>query len=306
MSIDINLINQLKECGCTVKECEPMQLHTSFKIGGPAELFVSVFTMEQLKTLLSCVKENNLPLMVVGNGSNLLVKDSGIPGIVAKLDGDFCKAELLDDVTIRCGAGASLSAFCHTALENSLTGLEFAWGIPGSVGGAAFMNAGAYGGEMKDVVVECECITRDGTLRTVSAEECAFGYRESLFQHEKLYVVSVTVRLARGDAAEIRKTMDDILGRRKDKQPLELPSAGSVFKRPVGYFAGGLIEQCGLKGASVGGAQVSVKHAGFIVNTGNATCQNVLDLIAHIQETVRSETGVDLECEVRAIPEQED
>ncbi len=304
MSIDVNIINQLKEFGCTVRECEPMQLHTSFKIGGPAEVFVSVFNMEQLKKLLLCVKENNLPLMLVGNGSNLLVRDTGIPGIVARLEGDFCKAELTDDVTIKCGAGASLSAFCHTALENGLTGLEFAWGIPGSVGGAAFMNAGAYGGEMKDVVIECEYITPDGETGTISAEDCAFGYRESVFQREKLYVTSVTVRLTKGDAVEIRKTMDDILGRRKDKQPLELPSAGSVFKRPVGYFAGGLIEQCGLKGATVGGAQVSVKHAGFIVNIGGSTCQNVLDLIEHIQKTVKTETGVDLECEVRAIPEQ--
>jgi len=301
MSIDTGIINKLKTVGCTVKECEPMQLHTSFKIGGPADVFVAVSTMEQLKMLLECVKEHNLPLMLVGNGSNLLVKDTGIRGIVAKLEGDFCRAELIDDVTIKCGAGAALSAFCHTALENSLTGLEFAWGIPGSVGGAAFMNAGAYGGEMKDVVVECEYITPDGEIGVINAQDCAFGYRESIFQREKLYVISVTVRLEKGDAAEIRALMDDILGRRKDKQPLELPSAGSVFKRPVGYFAGGLIEQCGLKGAAVGGAQVSVKHAGFIVNTGGATCQNVLDLIAHIQETVKENTGVTLECEVRAI-----
>lgn len=303
MSVDINVKTRLEKCGCSVKEREPMQLHTSFKIGGPAELFVTVSSMNQLKILLSAVKEYDLPLMLVGNGSNLLVRDEGIAGITAKLEGDFCKAELTDELTLRCGAGASLSTLCHAALKNSLTGLEFAWGIPGSVGGAAFMNAGAYGGEMKDVIAQCEYITADGETGVISGEECEFGYRESIFQKKRLYVTAVTVRLEKGCATDIRQTMDDIMERRKSKQPLELPSAGSVFKRPVGYFAGGLIEQCGLKGASVGGAQVSVKHAGFIVNTGGATCQNVLDLIAHIQKTVKAETGVDLECEVRAIPQ---
>ncbi len=302
MSIDKSILDTIAGCGCTVRECEPMRLHTSFRIGGPAEVFVTVSTLGQLKTVLSCVKESGLPLMLVGNGSNLLVRDTGIPGVVVRLDGDFCRAELIDDTTIKCGAGASLSAFCHCALEHSLTGLEFAWGIPGSVGGAAFMNAGAYGGEMKDVVLECEYITPDGEVGTISGADCSFGYRESIFQRESLYVISVTARLQKGDAASIRAAMDDILGRRKDKQPLELPSAGSVFKRPAGYFAGGLIEQCGLKGATVGGAQVSTKHAGFIVNIGDATCQDVLDLIAHIQKTVLDNTGVTLECEVRAIP----
>lgn len=297
------IIDILTGCGCAVKENEPMQLHTSFKIGGPAELFVTINNAEQLKTLLGAVKENNIPLLLLGNGSNMLVKDDGIPGIVAKLDGDFCAVEAIDETTLRCGAGASLSAFCRAALDNELTGMEFAWGIPGSVGGAAFMNAGAYGGEMKDIVTECECVTPEGEIRVVKGEECAFGYRESIFQHEKLYVLSVTVKLQKGSYDEIKAQMDDIFGRRKAKQPLELPSAGSVFKRPVGYFAGGLIEQCGLKGCSVGGAQVSEKHAGFIVNKGGATCADVLALIKHIQDTVKENTGVTLECEVRAIPE---
>lgn len=279
-----------------------MKLHTSFKIGGPAELLVSVSTAEQLAAVLKCVKENEIPFLMLGNGSNMLVKDSGIPGITARLEGDFCKIELIDETTIRCGAGALLSTFCHSALDNELTGLEFAWGIPGSVGGAAFMNAGAYGGEMKDVVIECEYVTLDGEVGTLTNEECAFGYRDSVFQHKELIVTAVTVRLQKGQHDEIKAMMDDILGRRKDKQPLELPSAGSVFKRPVGYFAGGLIEQCNLKGCTVGGAQVSEKHAGFIVNIGNATCEDVLNLVKHIQDTVRENTGVSLECEIRAIP----
>lgn len=302
MNIDSKIINTLLECGCTIKENEPMKLHTSFKIGGPAELFVSVYTAEQLAVLLRCVKENDIPFLMLGNGSNMLVKDSGIPGITARLEGDFCKIDTPDETTIRCGAGALLSSFCHAALENSLTGLEFAWGIPGSVGGAAFMNAGAYGGEMKDVVIECEYVTPDGDLGKLSNEECAFGYRDSIFQHKDLIVTAVTVRLEKGSHDEIKSAMDDILGRRKDKQPLELPSAGSVFKRPVGYFAGGLIEQCNLKGCTVGGAQVSEKHAGFIVNIGNATCEDVLNLVKHIQDTVLENTGVTLECEIRAIP----
>ncbi len=303
--IERNIIDILTEAGCSVKENEAMMLHTSFKIGGPAELFVTVYSKEQLKTLLAVVKQNDIPLLLVGNGSNMLVRDEGIPGIVARLDGDFCRVTVGNDCELVCGAGASLSAFCRAALDNELSGLEFAWGIPGSVGGAAFMNAGAYGGEMKDVVTECEYITPEGEIGVLSGEECAFGYRESIFQHEKKYVTSVTVKLKKGEREEIKALMDDILQRRKSKQPLEFPSAGSVFKRPVGYFAGGLIEQCSLKGCSVGGAQVSEKHAGFIINKGGATCEDVLSLIKHIQNTVMENTGVALECEIRAIPEKD-
>ncbi|MBE6754298.1 MAG: UDP-N-acetylmuramate dehydrogenase, partial [Ruminococcaceae bacterium] len=235
------------------------------------------------------------------NGSNMLVDDNGIGGVVLRLDEQFCEITVSESGILRAGAGATLSAMCHAALDASLTGLEFAWGIPGSVGGAAFMNAGAYGGEMKDVVVSCEYITPDGAWNVYNADQCEFGYRTSVFQHQPYIITAVSVQLKPGDQREIRAQMDDILQRRKSKQPLELPSAGSVFKRPVGYYAGGLIEQCGLKGASVGGAQVSEKHAGFIVNKGGATCADVLGLVAHIQKTVLEQTGVTLECEIRSI-----
>ncbi len=295
------IIDLLRDMGCTVLCDEPMSRHTSFRIGGPADLFVNVSTPEQLVDLRSLAKENDIPVMLVGNGSNLLVSDEGIRGIVVRLDGEFCEVEYIGNDTIRAGAGASLSNLCLKALEHAQTGMEFAWGIPGTVGGAAFMNAGAYGGEMKDVVTEVEYITADGFIDTLTNEQCGFEYRGSIFQQSDCVVTAVTVKLKDGDADQIKATMDDILGRRKAKQPLDMPSAGSTFKRPEGHFAGGLIEQCQLKGCSVGGAQVSEKHAGFVVNKGGATCKDVLDLIRHIQNTVLEQTGVELECEVRAI-----
>jgi len=295
------IIKELEDLGCAVFADEPMARHTSFRIGGPADLYVMVRNTDQLIALRRMAAENEIPVMIVGNGSNLLVSDAGIRGIVARLDGEFCSVEYIGKDMIRAGAGASLSNLCLAALEHGLTGVEFAWGIPGSIGGAAFMNAGAYGGELKDVVVEVEYVTADGELDQLTNEQCAFEYRGSIFQKSDCCVTAITVKLTDGDPEQIKATMDDILGRRKDKQPLDMPSAGSTFKRPVGHFAGGLIEQCGLKGCSVGGAQVSEKHAGFVVNKGGATCQDVLDLIRHIQDTVLAQTGVTLECEVRAI-----
>ena len=286
--------------GCEVKADEPMKNHTSFKIGGCADLFVTVSRTEQLVQVIRRAGDNRIPLFILGNGSNLLVSDKGIRGIVLKLGGEFCDIGWNEDGTIRCGAGAQLSKLCAFALEHSLTGLEFAWGIPGSCGGAAFMDAGAYGGEMKDVVTSCEHIDLcTGEAGRFEGEELDFAYRHSVYSGGGYVITALHLRLKEGDKEEIRAKMDDLMGRRKDKQPLEYPSAGSVFKRPVGYFAGGLIEQCGLKGAQVGGAMVSPKHAGFIVNVGGATCEDVLGLIASIQKTVKEETGVELECEVR-------
>ncbi|MBE6765942.1 MAG: UDP-N-acetylmuramate dehydrogenase [Ruminococcaceae bacterium] len=304
MSILEQAAAKLREIGCEVLENEPMKRHTSFKIGGEADLLVTVNTKKQLAQALGYIREIDIPLMFMGNGTNMLVSDKGIRGIVLKLGGEFCEIFLEDENTIRCGAGALLVTVCRFALENSLTGLEFAYGIPGSVGGAAFMNAGAYGGETKDVAVSCECITKDGEYITVENEDCDFAYRHSRFSDSGELVTEVTFRLEKGDAEKIREQMDDIMGRRKDKQPIELPSAGSVFKRPVGYFAGGLIQECGLKGHTVGGAQVSMKHSGFIVNIGDATCNDVLELIAYIQKTVLDEKGVQLECEVRAVGDE--
>ena len=290
----------IESFGCEVRADEPMKNHTTFKIGGCADLFITVNNKEQLDMVVDLCNEKGIPVFVLGNGSNLLVSDKGIRGVVLRLSGQFCAIGFNDDGTIHCGAGAQLSKLCAFALEHSLTGLEFAWGIPGSCGGAAFMDAGAYGGEMKDVVFCCEHIDlRTGECGSFSGEKLDFAYRHSVYSGGGYVITALQVRLEKGNKEEIRAKMDDLMGRRKDKQPLEYPSAGSIFKRPVGYFAGGLIEQCGLKGAQVGGAQVSPKHAGFIVNVGGATCEDVLGLIADIQKTVREESGVELECEVR-------
>ena len=290
----------IESFGCEVRADEPMKNHTSFKIGGSADLFVTVGDDRQLSAVIGFCSENGIPLFVLGNGSNLLVSDKGIRGVVLRLSGGFCDIGWNDDGTIHCGAGAQLTRLCAFALEHSLTGLEFAWGIPGSCGGAAFMDAGAYGGEMKDVVVSCEHVDlRTGERGVFEGEQLDFAYRHSVYSGGGYVITALNLKLEKGDRQEIKAKMDELMGRRRDKQPLEYPSAGSVFKRPAGYFAGGLIEQCGLKGAQEGGAQVSPKHAGFIVNVGGATCEDVLGLIARIQKTVREETGVELECEVR-------
>ena len=291
---------QLAALGCEVRTDEPMKLHTSFRIGGTADLFVTVQDEAQLSEVLALANREGIPVFVLGNGSNLLVSDKGIRGIVLRLGGAFGEIRMNSDGTLHCGAGAQLSRLCAFALEHSLTGLEFAWGIPGSCGGAAFMDAGAYGGEMKDVVVSCEHVAlATGERGLFTGDALDFGYRRSVYSDGGYVITGINLRLEPGEKGAIRAKMDDFMGRRKNKQPLEFPSAGSVFKRPEGYFAGGLIEQCGLKGAQEGGAQVSPKHAGFIVNVGGATCEDVLNLIARIQRTVKEQTGVDLECEVR-------
>ena len=292
--------SQLKDIGCEVRADEPMKQHTSFRIGGAADWFVTVHDERQLRDVLALARRENIPVFVLGNGSNLLVSDKGIRGIVLRLGGAFCDIGLNSDGTIHCGAGAQLSRLCAFALERSLTGLEFAWGIPGSCGGAALMDAGAYGGEMKDVIVSCEHIClATGESGRFAGDELDFAYRHSVYSGGGYVITALNLRLEKGDKEVIRARMDELMGRRKDKQPLEYPSAGSIFKRPEGYFAGGLIEQCGFKGTQVGGAQVSPKHAGFIVNVGGATCEDVLTLIGSIQRKVKEETGVDLECEVR-------
>jgi UDP-N-acetylenolpyruvoylglucosamine reductase len=292
--------DQFEAFGCEVLTDEPMRNHTTFKIGGPADLFVTASDGEQLASVVRFCNGQGIPLFILGNGSNLLVSDKGIRGVVLRLSGTFCDIGFHSDGTVHCGAGAQLSKLCAFALEHSLTGLEFAWGIPGSCGGAAFMDAGAYGGEMRNVVISCEHLDlATGEQGVFEGDELDFAYRHSVYSAGGYVVTALNLRLEKGDKQEIKAKMDELMARRKDKQPLEYPSAGSVFKRPVGYFAGGLIEQCGLKGASEGGAQVSPKHAGFIVNTAGATCEDVLRLIERIQRTVKEETGVTLECEVR-------
>ena len=285
---------------CSVLRDEPMSRHTTFKIGGPADAFVSVFSQEGLLELLELLRTREIPYLLLGNGSNLLVSDQGIRGVVIHLDGVFKQITGEGDRLI-CGAGASLSSVCVEAKSRGLSGLAFAYGIPGSVGGAVFMNAGAYGGEMKDVIFSCRHLTPDGQIETFEKEKLDLSYRHSVYGENRFVILSAELKLERGNSEEIELAMRDFMQRRKSKQPLEFPSAGSVFKRPEGYFAGAVIEKCGLKGLSVGGAQISEKHAGFIINTGNATCEDVRQLIEKIQQTVFRETGVFLECEVKVL-----
>ena len=275
---------------------ESMACHTSFKIGGPADIFITVSSEQQLSALLKKCKELDVPYMIIGKGSNLLVSDQGIEGAVISLSGiDFIRA---DGEKIICGAGAALSEVCRSALDNSLSGLEFAYGIPGSVGGALYMNAGAYGGQMSDVVISARCVNKDGEVVYVDASEMEFGYRTSLFRRSGLTVVSAELGLRKADKTDIEEKMNGFISRRKSKQPLEYPSGGSFFKRPDGNFAGALIEKCGLKGFSVGGAAVSEKHAGFVINKSGATCEDVMSLSGRVSDIVFEKEGIRLEPEV--------
>ena len=287
-----------KILGCDARENEPMKKHTTFKIGGSADAYIKVGTLSKLGTLLKECKKSGADYMILGNGSNVLVDDEGIRGVVFRLDGEFRKIALVDEDTVFCGAGATLAALCKFAHGCGLSGLEFAWGIPGTVGGAVFMNAGAYGGEMKDVVYSVSHMTSDGSIGRTEKNKLRFGYRTSVYRETKNVITGVTLKLKKDNPDLIRERMDDYMGRRSEKQPLEFPSAGSVFKRPEGNYAGALIEKCGLKGKSRGGAQVSEKHAGFIINKGNAKAADVKNLIREVQTTVYDKTGYDLECEL--------
>lgn len=292
------IFNLAEILGCEARKNEPMSKHTSFKIGGNADVYIKVNNLSKLSTILKECQASDVDYMILGNGSNLLVSDDGIRGVVIRLDGDFRKITLLDDTTIFCGAGATLAYLCKFALNCGLSGLEFAWGIPGTVGGAVFMNAGAYDGEMKDVVHSVSHISPSGEIGRTEKDNLNFGYRTSVYRSNNMIITGVTLKLKKGNPDEIREKMDDYMLRRSTKQPLEYPSAGSVFKRPEGNFAGALIEQCGLKGKTCGGAQVSEKHAGFIINKSNATAKDVRDLIGEIQKTVSDKTGYNLECEL--------
>lgn len=292
------IFNLAEILGCEARRNEPMSKHTSFKIGGNADAYIKVNNLSKLSAILKECQTSDVDYMLLGNGSNLLVSDDGIRGAVIRLDGDFRKITLVDDTTIFCGAGATLAYLCKFALNCGLTGLEFAWGIPGTVGGAVFMNAGAYDGEMKDVVHSVSHISPSGEIGRIENDDLKFGYRSSVYRSNNMIITGVTLKLKKGNPDEIRAKMDDYMSRRSTKQPLEYPSAGSVFKRPEGNFAGALIEQCGLKGKTCGGAQVSEKHAGFIINKSNATAKDVRDLIGEIQKTVSEKTGYNLECEL--------
>ena len=284
-----------------VKLDQPMDRYTTFRIGGPADVMFFPETPQEILVAQALATESGVPVTVIGCGSNLLVSDAGIRGLVIALGKPFSRIEVRGNA-IFAQAGARLSAVANAALAHGLMGLEFASGIPGSVGGGAYMNAGAYGGQLSDVLTEVELL-RDGMAVRVPASEMDFGYRHSAAMESGALITGATFALQPGDPEEIRARMDDLNGRRRDKQPLEYPSAGSTFKRPEGYFAGALIEQAGLKGCRIGGAMVSEKHAGFIVNAGNATAQDVFELIMRVQHTVLDRSGVWLEPEVRLIGE---
>ena len=292
--------------GCTQRPlllAEPMTKHTSFHIGGPAELMAQPQSEAELQSLLLKAAEAAVPVTLVGNGSNLLVRDKGIRGLVIKL-GSMLRDIKLNGNVLTFGSGVSLAQASKKAAELGLSGMEFAVGIPGSIGGAVYMNAGAYDGEMSKVVKSVRVMDAAGEVSELSAGELDFGYRHSALQGSGKIVTSVTVELAAGDKQAIAEKMADFSNRRITKQPLELPSAGSMFKRPPGYFAGTLIDQTGLKGYTVGGAQVSTKHAGFVVNIGGATAADVLQLISDVQAKVFAAHGVHLEPEVLVLGEE--
>ncbi|WP_304090973.1 UDP-N-acetylmuramate dehydrogenase [Phascolarctobacterium succinatutens] len=292
--------------GCTQRPllpAEPMTKHTSFHIGGPAELMAQPQSEAELQSLLLKAAEAAVPVTLVGNGSNLLVRDKGIRGLVIKL-GSMLRDIKVSGNVLTFGSGVSLAQASKKAAELGLSGMEFAVGIPGSIGGAVYMNAGAYDGEMSKVVKSVRVMDAAGEVSELSADELDFGYRHSALQGSSKIVTSVTVELAAGDKQAIAEKMADFSNRRITKQPLELPSAGSMFKRPPGYFAGTLIDQTGLKGYTVGGAQVSTKHAGFVVNIGGATAADVLQLISDVQAKVFAAHGVHLEPEVLVLGEK--
>ena len=282
---------------------EPMKNHTSFKVGGPADILVTPDNVQNLSKVLDICRKEKIPFFIMGNGTNLIVRDKGIRGVVIKIFEDFNHYRVEGEV-LTAEAGLLLSKLANVALEHELTGLEFASGIPGTLGGAVAMNAGAYGGEMKDVVLRTEFIDKDGNIRVLQGGQHQFGYRSSYIQKESGIVLKTELKLKKGNRLEIKAYMDDLKKRRKEKQPLEMPSAGSVFKRPEGHFAGKLVEDCGMRGYRLGGAQVSEKHCGFIVNAGDASAGDIMGLIGAIQSNVKNKFGVDLHTEVKVVGEE--
>ena len=281
---------------------EPMKKHTTFRIGGPADYFIVPTEIEEIRAVVSLCEEMGMPYYVIGNGSNLLVADKGFRGVILQIYKAMNQVKIEGNV-ITAQAGASLAQIAKEALEHALTGFEFAAGIPGTLGGAVRMNAGAYGGEIKDILTKATVLTKEGEVVELSKEELEFGYRTSIIERTGQIVLKAEIELSPGKREEIKAVMDDLRKKRVSKQPLEFPSAGSTFKRPEGYFAGKLIQDAGLKGFRIGGAQVSEKHSGFVINTGNATAADVMELMRQINEKVTARFGVSLEPEVRRIGE---
>lgn len=295
-----HLKQKLEEAAIPYSCGEPLARHTSFQIGGPAALFCMPHTAQQLVQAIGLCREEGVRTYILGNGSNLLFSDHGFDGVVVSTRS--LEPEIrVEGERIIAGAGVSLKQVCEEAACYSLTGLEFAYGIPGSLGGAVYMNAGAYGGETRDVLLEVEFLDEAGRIRSLPVSQLELGYRTSIFARTGWCVLRATLQLHPGDSVQIQQKMDDLMNRRRQKQPLEYPSAGSAFKRPEGAFAGSLIEQCGLRGFRVGDAAISEKHCGFIVNLGHASCADVLELARQVSERVQRETGFVLEKEIRVV-----
>ena len=295
----INILELAEICskyGCKYSEKCLLNSYTTFKIGGECPIVIDVNSAECAAELVKYLTKSGTRYTVLGKGSNIIASDKGYNGVIIHLGSDFSDVAI-DGTTIRAEAGASLAFVCRAAQENGLSGMENLYGIPGTVGGGLFMNAGAYGSEMKDVAVSAEYVDENGEIRTMSAEDMELSYRHSIFSEKNYIITAVTFELKKGDSEEIKAAMTECMKKRTSKQPLEYPSAGSTFKRPEGSYASLLIEQCGLKGMTVGGAEVSTKHSGFVINKGDATCEDVLELCRRVKEIVLEKTGYSLELE---------
>ena len=289
-----------RQYGAEFAADEPMSAHTTFRVGGNCRAFITLKDAQAAAAVIGFLRDGKTPFRLIGRGSNLLVRDTGYPGVVLVLGGALAEVEepgTPDSETVVCGAGASLKNLCLAAQSRGLTGLEFAYGIPGTVGGAVYMNAGAYDGEMSQVLESVTVLDENGEQQELPASALSLSYRHSIFMEQPQTILKAAVKLKKGDPAAIRARMQELLARRQEKQPLEYPSAGSTFKRPAGSYASLLIDQCGLKGYRVGGAQVSEKHAGFVINRGSATYADIMAVCRHVQETVKAQTGYHLELE---------
>lgn len=297
--MDSRIIERLSEYveKSRIKINEPLKKHVTFKVGGPADYYIEVLNEKELLSVIQVLSSENIPYYILGNGSNMLVTDKGYRGAVVTLKGDFLKLEILE-CTVKCGTGVLLSQLAAAAAKNSLTGFEFASGIPGSLGGALVMNAGAYGGEIKDVLKSVRVMDKEGNIMTLPVEELHLSYRNSIFKQGKLIALEALIELKKGVSADILLKMDELKKQRNEKQPVDKPSAGSTFKRPEGYFAAKLIDDANLRGYQIGGARVSDKHCGFIVNEGGADAADILELIEFVKNKVYSEFKVKLEPEV--------
>lgn len=301
--MNYDFLSEVKEqMGERIKIDEPMKLHTTFQVGGPADYFVSPHSEEEIRILLKKAKDYEIPVFIVGNGSNLLVSDKGYRGMIVQIGKEYSDVTVEGEI-VSAKAGASLAKIARTAYENGLGGFEFAAGIPGTLGGAVSMNAGAYGGEIKDVIIDARVLTKDGEILTVRADELELAYRSSIITKKDYIVLGARFSFKPKDRQEIKARMDELALARKTKQPLEFPSAGSTFKRPEGYFAGKLIMDAGLRGFQVGGARVSDKHCGFVINAGDATAADIYSLILQVQEKVQRKFNVTLQPEVKMIGE---